>query len=174
MAAKKYDSSKDMIVGDKLMLFVEVPAEGSAPAVTTPIAFGTSCGIDLSADTIDTSNKMSGNWKEFLVGQLGYTVSCESMLSLTSGHLSFTTLKKIMVERKPISFVLAKSEQTAGDFPKGEEYVKGQAIITSLSLKADNGAICTSSISLQGTGALEDGTVSVNSSGGGESPDPTA
>lgn len=159
MAEKKYDSSKDMIVGDKLMLFVETtPADGSTPAVITPIAFGTSCGIDLSADTIDTSNKMSGNWKEYLVGQLGYTVSCESMLSLKTGHLSFSTLKKMMADRKPIPFVLAKSEETEGDFPKGEEYVKGQAIITALSLKADNGAICTSSISLQGTGALEDGT----------------
>ena len=156
----KYDSSNDMIVGDKLMIFIETKAaEGSNPAEVMPIAFGTSCGIDISADTIDTSSKMSGNWKESLVGQLSYTVSCESMLSLKTGHASFVMLKKLMASRKPIPFVLAKTEETAGDFPKGEEYVKGKAIITSLSLKADNGAICTSSISLQGTGALEDGTI---------------
>ena len=160
MAEKKYDSSNDTIVGDKLMIFVEAtPAKESAEAVVQPIAFGTSCGIDLSADTIDTSSKMSGIWKEYLVGQVGYTVSCESMLSMKTGHASFAMLKKLMEERKPIPFVLAKSEQTNGDFPKGEEYVKGKAIITSLSLKADNGSICTSSISLQGTGALEDGTI---------------
>ena len=122
--AKKYDSSSDMIVGDRLMVYIEsTPAEGENPAVMTPIAFGTSCGIDISADTIDMSNKMSGNWKDFLVGQLGYTVSCESMLSLKTGHASFTTLKKMMVERKPIPFVLAKTEEADGDFPKGEEYV---------------------------------------------------
>lgn len=155
MAEKKYDSSKDMVVGDKLMLFVEVTKELQKEVV--PIAFGTSCGIDISADTIDTSNKMSGNWKEYLTGQLGYTVSSESMLSLKTGHLSFATLKELMKKRTPIPFVIAKTEESEGDFPKGEEYVKGNAIITALSMKADNGAICTSSVTLQGTGPLEDG-----------------
>lgn len=155
MTEKKYDSSKDMVVGDKLMLFVEVTKELQKEVV--PIAFGTSCGIDISADTIDTSNKMSGNWKEYLTGQLGYTVSSESMLSLKTGHLSFVTLKELMKKRTPIPFVIAKTEESEGDFPKGEEYVKGNAIITALSMKADNGAICTSSVTLQGTGPLEDG-----------------
>lgn len=155
MAEKKYDSSKDMVVGDKLMLFVEVTKELQKEVV--PIAFGTSCSIDISADTIDTSNKMSGNWKEYLTGQLGYTVSSESMLSLKTGHLSFVTLKELMKKRTPIPFVIAKTEESEGDFPKGEEYVKGNAIITALSMKADNGAICTSSVTLQGTGPLEDG-----------------
>lgn len=155
MAEKKYDSSKDMVVGDKLMLFVEVTKELQKEVV--PIAFGTSCGIDISADTIDTSNKMSGNWKEYLTGQLGYTVSSESMLSLKTGHLSFVTLKELMKKRTPIPFVIAKTKESEGDFPKGEEYVKGNAIITALSMKADNGAICTSSVTLQGTGPLEDG-----------------
>lgn len=155
MAEKKYDSSKDMVVGDKLMLFVEVSKDSQKEVV--PIAFGTSCGIDISADTIDTSNKMSGNWKEYLTGQLGYTVSSESMLSLKTGHLSFVTLKELMKKRTPIPFVIAKTEESEGDFPKGEEYVKGNAIITALSMKADNGAICTSSVTLQGTGPLEDG-----------------
>ena len=40
MAEKKYDSSKDMIVGDKLMLFVEVTKESSTKEIV-PIAFGT-------------------------------------------------------------------------------------------------------------------------------------
>ena len=155
MAEKKYDSSKDMVVGDKLMLFVEITKDSQKEVV--PIAFGTSCGIDISADTIDTSNKMSGNWKEYLTGQLGYTVSSESMLSLKTGHLSFVTLKELMKKRTPIPFVIAKTEESEGDFPKGEEYVKGNAIITALSMKADNGAICTSSVTLQGTGPLEDG-----------------
>lgn len=163
MAVKTYDSSTDTIVGDKLMLFVETKPATTDPVseqVLLPIAFGTSCGIDISADTIDTSNKMSGNWKEYLVGQIGYTVSSDSMLSMKTGHASFTKLKELMAKRTPITFVMAKSTETEGDFPKGEEYVKGKAIITSLSLKADNGAICTSSVSLQGTGELEDGASS--------------
>lgn len=162
MAEKKYDSSKDMITGDKLMLFVQTEAageEGTPPATILPIAFGTSCSIEISADTIDTSNKMSGNWKEYLVGQLGYTVSSESMLSLKTGHCSFTTLKKLMKDRTPIPFVMAKTEEAEGDFPQGDSLVKGLAVITALSMTADNGSICTSSITLQGTGELEDGTI---------------
>lgn len=170
MAVKTYDSSKDTIVGDKLMLFVETKPATTDPVaeqILLPIAFGTSCGIDISADTIDTSNKMSGNWKEYLVGQIGYTVSSDSMLSMTEGDASFKKLKELMANRVPIQFVMAKTKKTAvSDFDKGEEFVRGRAIITSLSLKADNGAICTSSISMQGTGELEDGVA--EPAGGGE------
>ncbi len=161
MAEKVYDGSRDMITGDKLMLFVQTQAagaEGTPPAKILPIAFGTSCGIEISTDTIDTSSKMSGNWKEYLVGQLGYTVSSESLISFKSGHCSFNTLKKLMSDRVPIPFLLAKA--TAGDnndFTQGDDLVKGSAIITALSMTADNGAICTSSVTLQGTGPLEDG-----------------
>ena len=157
MAEKRYDSSKDMITGDKLMLFVQTEAAGAEG--TPPIAFGTSCSIEISTDTIDTSSKMSGNWKEFLVGQLGYTVSSESLLSLKTGHCSFNTLKRLMKERMPIPFVLAKTAESEGDFPQGDSLVKGEAIITALSMTADNGSICTSSITLQGTGELADGTL---------------
>lgn len=150
---KVYKASTDLITGDKLMLFV---TNGSD---VDPVAFGTSCGVQLSADTIDTSSKMSGDWKEFLVGQLGYTVSCESLLSKTTGHVSFKTLKALMAARTPIPFIMGKAVKTGDDFTKGEEFVKGYAIITELSMTAENGSICSSSISMQGTGELEDGTV---------------
>lgn len=149
--AKKYDSTTDAITGDKLMLFA---TEGSN---VLPVAFGTSCNVDMSADTIDTSNKMSGNWKEYLTGQLGYTISCDSLLSMKDGHMSFQTLKKLMAARTPIPVVIAKSVESDGDFTKGEEFVKGEAIITSLSMTASNNEICTSSVTLQGTGELQDG-----------------
>lgn len=152
MTAQAYNPDADCLMGDKLMLFV---TEGDK---TLPVAFGTSCNIDISADTIDTSNKMSGNWKEFLTGQLGYTVASESMMSLKDGHLSFKTLKKLMADRKPIPFVIAKAVEASGDYTKGEDTVKGRAIITALNMTAQNGAICTSSCTLQGTGPLEDGT----------------
>lgn len=134
-----YKASADLITGDKLMLFV---IQGT-PTATLPIAFGTSCGIELSADTIDTSSKMSGDWKEFLTGQLGYTVSCESLLSMTDGQLSFKLLKDLMVARKPIPFVVGNATEADGDFTKGAEYVKGEAIITALSMTAENGSICS-------------------------------
>lgn len=145
-----FNSTTETIVGDKLMLFIKV---GNS---YTPIAFGTSCGIDISADTIDTSNKMSGNWKEFLTGQLGYTVSSESLMSATEGHLSFTKLKELMANRTPIAFAISKTAGSPG-FGESEQVLKGEAIITALNIAAQNATITTCSCTLQGTGALEDG-----------------
>lgn len=147
-----YDAVSDTIKGDKLFLFI------TTSAGVLPVAFGTSCNIDLSADTIDISSQMSGNWKESLVGQLGYTVSSDSLMSMKTGHVSFNTLKKLMAAREPIPFIIGKA--TTG-YAKGDEVVKGNAIITSLSMKADNGSIVTSSVSLQGTGELQDGAPAV-------------
>ena len=126
-----YDSAIDTLMGDKLMLFV---TDGSS---TLPIAFGTSCNIDL-----------------------GYTISSESMISFKEGHLSFKKLKDLMASRIPVDFIMAKAKETNGDFAKDAEVVKGKAIITALNMTAQNGAICTSSCTLQGTGPLEDGAVS--------------
>lgn len=153
MAEEKYDSTRDSILGDKLFLFVKDGAD------TLPIALGTSCGVDLSADVIEASSKMSGPWKESLVGQIGYTVSCDFLTSMKTGHMSFKTLKKLMAARIPIPFIMGKHTKDAatGEYSSSEELVKGNAIITSLNLKADNGALVTSSIGLQGTGPLEDG-----------------
>lgn len=147
-----YNSVNDTLVGDKLMIFIK---DGEN---FVPIAFGTNCTVDLSADTIDTSNKMSGNWKEYKTGQLGWTISSESLLSFTTGHTSFAKLKELMAAREPVDVAISnvvKSE--AGDFAQGDGFVKGKAIITALNASAQNGAIITSSCTLQGTGELEDG-----------------
>ena len=155
--AKTYNATADSIKGDELFLYV---ADG---ANNDPIAHGTSCSVDLSADTIEVSSKMSGSWKEFLVGQIGFTVSCDSLISMTSGHLSFQRLKNLMAAKTPIPIVIGKA--TGTDFAKDEAntYVHGMAVITSLSMKADKGTSCTSSISLQGTGELVDGAIGDNS-----------
>lgn len=150
--ATTYDSST-LLTGDKLMIFVQTASDPSE--TNTPIAFGTNCSIEITADTIDTSNKMSGNWKEYLTGQLGYTVSCESLLSFNEGHLSFQKLKELMVARVPVPFLMSKPS-TDGNFTNATDYVKGKAVITSLSVNANNGEICNCSIQMQGTGELED------------------
>lgn len=147
--ATTYDTSS-LLVGDKIMLFITT--EG---ATTLPIAYGTNCSIEITADTIDTSSKMSGNWKEYLTAQLGYTVSSESLLSFTAGHLSYTKLKELMVARQSVPFLMSMPSAD-GNFTNQKDYVKGNAVITSLTLNANNGEICNCSIQMQGTGALED------------------
>lgn len=146
-----YDANVDTLLGDKLMIFVK----------GEPIAFGTSCSIDISADTIDTANKMAGAWKAALAGQMGYTITSDSLLSKKDGHMSYKKLKELMAKREPVEIAIAsvKGSQETG-FVKDAEFEKGTAFITQLSLKADNGAVCTSSITLTGSGELASGTIS--------------
>lgn len=148
-----YNSVTDTIVGDKLMVFVKIDGE------LTPIAFGTNCTIDLSADTVDASNKMSAVWKEYVPGQLGWTVSSESLLSTVSGHVSFAKLKSLMAAREPVEIAISNVVKVDGEITEGPGFVRGKAFITSLNATAQNGSIVTSSCNLQGTGELEDATV---------------
>lgn len=162
--ARTYDSGVDTIYGDRLMLYVEIETTEDEKELV-PIAFGTSCNIDINADTLDSTNKMSGNWKEALVGQLGWTAGSESLMSKKEGHLSFKTLKSIFLKRQPITVVLGQSvtkeedAEGAVEFALKDEFVRGQAVITQLSMTAQTGQFCTCSIQLQGHGALDDGEV---------------
>lgn len=153
-----YDESADLIRGEELLLYIKVGE------VLTPIAFASSHTLSLSADTIDTSNKMSGAWKAAIAGQIGWTVTAESLLSKTAGHLSFATLAKLMAKRAPVEILIAERKatplETEDPFTAdtAAKWNSGTAFITSLDKKADKGAICSSSITLQGTGALKDST----------------
>ena len=150
-----YDSGVDTLYGDKLMLYLSEVKDGVETLL--PVAFGTSCNIDITAETLDSTNKMSGDWKEALVGQLGWSVSSESLLSTKEGHLSFKTLKEMFKARKPLIVVLGQSKTADEDFAVDSEFVRGKAIITNLSMTAQSGQFCTCSIQMQGHGALDDG-----------------
>lgn len=150
-----YDSGVDTLYGDKLMLYLSEVKDGVETLL--PVAFGTSCNIDITAETLDSTNKMSGDWKEALVGQLGWSVSSESLLSTKEGHLSFKTLKEMFKARKPLIVVLGQSKIAEEDFAVDSEFVRGKAIITNLSMTAQSGQFCTCSIQMQGHGALDDG-----------------
>ena len=68
-----YNQKTDLIKGEALMLYIgETVGE-----VTTykPIAYASSHTLSINGDTIDTSSKMSGAWKEFLTGQLNWQVT---------------------------------------------------------------------------------------------------
>ena len=141
-----YVESTDLVRGEDMMLYVS----------GTPIAYATSNSISYSLDTIDTSSKMSGDWKSAMPGQIGWTVSTEALISKTSGHMSFESLEALMVARTPIEvkfgYVTADSATFALDTNK--KFRTGDVIITALELTSERGGICTSSITLQGNGEL--------------------
>lgn len=131
-----------------------------------PLAFGKSCSLEITAETLDTSNKMSGDWKEFLVSKLSFTVSSDALLTYSdtaaapdlANVAKFGDLLTTWVKRTPIAFSLSKiTKVEGGGFSKDFDLVTGRVIITSLRIQADDGQIATCSIQLQGTGELSIG-----------------
>lgn len=146
-------NSSSTIYGDRLNIYID----------NKPVAFAKSCSIEIQADTIDTSNKMSLNWKEFLTSKLSYTINCESLVTYKASVKSEDPLSKVytyadlldaMVKRELVSFKIAKTAEDDDTYAAETEYFTGTAIITNLSLSAPAEDLCTSSISLQGSGEL--------------------
>lgn len=157
-------NNKTTIYGDRLEL--------TFGADNKPLAFGKSCSLEITAETLDTSNKMLGNWKESLVGKLSFSLNSDALLTYSKNAevpgldnvSKFGDLMSAMVARNPINFTLSEINKEAGDtgaettFEKGKDFVSGKVVITQLSVTADDGQIATCSVQLQGTGALTIGT----------------
>ena len=150
MADKKLDSSKDIFRGE-LMLFIG----------EDPVAFGSSAGLDISTEELDISNKMMGNWAGSLAGKMSFTISSESLLTRKEGALSFDTLLEKQIAGDPLDFFFGSAKASdqdnfGGTFEKDDKQVNytGKVIITSLSVKSDNGQIVSVSASFKGVGAL--------------------
>ena len=141
--ATKLDSSKDIYRGE-LMLFIG----------DEPIAFASSCGLDVS-------NKMMGDWAGSLPGKKSFTLSSESLLTRKEGAMSFDTLLSKQITGEVLDFFLgspasADKDNFGGTFTKDtkQKNYTGKVIITSLSIKSDNGQIVSCSASFKGIGAL--------------------
>ena len=153
-----FNQKTDLIKGEALLLYI---GETVGQSTTyKPIAYASTHTLSINGDTIDTSSKMGGAWKEFLVGQLNWQVTSESLISRTSGHMSYGSLKTIMARREAFLIKIGSPLASSADFEldTSKETASGLAIITSLEQTETNGELCTSSITLQGTGALGDGT----------------
>lgn len=151
-----YDISTDGIRGDELMLFIKRGQD------YLPIAYAKTHTLSLSSDSIDTSNKMDGNWKSSLAGKIGWSITSDCLISKTTGHLSAQTLAILMAKREPIELAIGiPKEGLEGEkftYDSTNTWYTGSATITSLDQKADAGAMCESSITLEGQGALKDST----------------
>lgn len=145
MAGITYDASVDTIKGEDLELYVN---DGTTDLI---LAFAKTCGINQTSETIDTTSKMSGSWKESTPGLLGWSISTECLATNKTGTLSYDKLSDLMISRLPVSLKVATPST---DWAAGTSFRTGKAIITALDLKTDQGTLCTCSITLQGTGAL--------------------
>lgn len=151
MVPIKHDSEKDIVRG-QLFLFLD----------GAPVAFASSANLDISTEEIDISNKMMGDWAASLPGKKSFTVSSESLLTRLTGAVSFDLLLDKQIKGETFDFcfgdALISEETNLGgkfDIDTTKINYKGKVMITSLSLKSDNGQIASCSSSFKGIGALE-------------------
>lgn len=138
-----YNVNTDLIKGNSLLLYI-----GS-----TPLAFAKSSDLSISADAIDTSNKMSGNFKSSLQGVISWTLSSDFLYTTVVGDTNFDTLLASMLAGDAIDVVIGTYTDSA-TFAMTKGLYSGKAHISSLSLKAEDSAVASCSVSLTGSGAL--------------------
>lgn len=175
MAEISYNAAKSTLTGDRIHLYPDVALAdkeiGDVDFTTiNPIAFGTSCSLEVTADTIDASNKMGGNWKNTRVGQLGWTITAEALYSIEEGHTSFDKLLAAYADRAAIGVCLGIVAKTEAEFEQARaagfkleaaDYVvaKGKAYITACSANfGTGGEVVSYSVTLTGDGELITGT----------------
>ena len=154
MSIKHY--SDQNLEQEQLFLFVN----------ETPIAFATSASMDVTTEEIDISNKMTGDWAAAMPGKKSFTISSESLLTRLTGAMSYDALLEKQIAGETLDFFFGHASvtdksNTGGIFSndKTKKNYTGKVMITSLSLKSDNGQIATCSASFKGIGGLSlDGT----------------
>jgi hypothetical protein len=145
-----FNRKNDLQLGEGLMLYVTSDSE------LLPVAYATSHSLSVNGETIDTSSKMSGAWQDFLIGQLNWQLTSDSLVSKTAGHMSFNTLFDLMVAREGIPITVGTPLNTETfELDTAKPILEGEAAITSLEQTASNGEVCTSSATLQGLGELK-------------------
>ena len=139
-----YNVNTDLILADSLFIFVD----------DMPLAFAQSANLSFSADSIDTSNKMSPIWVSNLQGKLSYTITSDALITKKEGALSFDTLLDKATKREPVNFVFGKASED-GTFSLSEGWYEGTAIITALDINSENNAVASMSVTLTGSGELK-------------------
>lgn len=122
------------------------------------IAFGTSCEIDISADTIETSSPDTGRWKTYKKRKKGWRISTAHLM----GNVVKTPdLFKLLESDEPM-LVCFSTVEAHPDIIKATEYkqdgrymLKGSALVVRVTETARKGDMVTMSAELQGTGTLE-------------------
>lgn len=172
--AKTYNAATQTITGDRVHIYTAndlgaADIEKYDFTQALPIAFGTSCSIELSAETIDMSNKMGGNWKNTRVGQMGWTAQIEALYSTDEAHNSFAPLLAAAAERKVIGVALGIVADDEESFAQAEDndfkldstdpiVAKGKAFITSINANYGTGnEVVSYSVTLTGDGKLYTG-----------------
>jgi predicted secreted protein len=137
--------------GDDVILFFEVGGKWRT------LAYGTTCEIDIAADTEEGGSALSGRWKSYKKRRIGGTIS--------SGHLMADAANEVdalaLVEAgTPINVNFATVAHhalpvDAADYVPDERLqLQGAALVERVTITARRGDYVTMSVSLRGVGKL--------------------
>lgn len=168
-----WSANNDLIKGNDMWLYLVILGESgmTSGAVSTAnvLAYSQSCSLEINADTLDITTKLNCRWNAVLPGNGSYTISSDNLYckqAVASANSAYTVddLFEAMVAGDNVGWVMAVDQsadtdecgQVLGPDVSGKYPVYyGEAAITSLSITAGNNEICTSSITLTGSGQPE-------------------
>ena len=137
-----------LVNGTDLVLYV-----GNTNAVA--VAFATSCTLEVSMDEIDITNKSSGGWKQIQGGLRSWSVSAEALYQneAESSKKAFVDFWGLVDTRASVDIEFAVVGASSAD---GNKYYSGKAFVTSLSVNGGTEDQSTFSVTLTGTGELDE------------------
>lgn len=152
MAGIVYNTNQDIELTGKLMLKLG----------DEPMAFGTTAKLTMQTDMVDTTNMMSGDWKDEVPGLKSFTVSSDALLTHKTGAVSADTLIAKQIADELIPFVFGTFKRS-GDETAGYTFAldttkpsyKGNIRITSLEMTGEASTkLVKYSMSANGSGPL--------------------
>lgn len=147
---------KGRIKGEQLYVFI------ASAGAFLPMGASTDCSLRLTAALVEVNSKGQGLWRRYRVSQKGWEINCSGFyleqMAVPNSMLEGVKLHG-MTCRVAIS-ILAKELVDAGVniesvTPDRTATLVGDAIITDCEYSGSRGSISTYSVSLQGTGSLE-------------------
>jgi TP901-1 family phage major tail protein len=123
---------------------IVVQVEGATPGTYITIASQKGAKFTEDVDTIETTSKSSGGWKEYDYALGGWKISCDGAYVLND--VAYDKLKTAMRAKTKVKVKWSETG-TSGDVEQGD------ALVTSRELDAPYDDAVTYSFELQGTGA---------------------
>lgn len=160
--------NNDLINGNDLWLYLvdlgDSAMTSGMVATAKVMAYSQSCSLEVNADTLDVTSKLSCRWSAVMPGNASYTVSSDNLYCLQSAAaannaMTVDDLFEAMVEGKNIGWVIAQDTAeecgTVGGPDTTKPYYFGEGAITSLSITGGNNEIATSSLTITGSGEVK-------------------
>lgn len=129
---------------------------GTTSGNDTPVAYATSCSLEISMDEIDQTNKDSSGWKKIIGGLRSWSISSDQLYQneSKSGEKGFTEFWDHVggstYGRTPVYVQMMRT----GTLTSDNKIYWGYAYVTSLSVNGGTEDQATFSVTLTGSGEL--------------------